>query len=48
MKTHYYNFICDFRDWKRKALLKGKKISGEGIQTSTLKNPKAELCIGIS
>lgn len=47
IKIHYYNFISDFGDWNRKALFKKKK-SGEGIQTSTLKNPEAELCIGIS
>lgn len=48
MKTHYYNFISDFGDWKTKVLLKKKKKPGEGIQTTALKNPEAELCIGIS
>lgn len=42
------HFISDLGDWKRKVLLKKKKITGEGIQIFTLKNPVAELCIDIS
>lgn len=38
------HFISDWEDWRRR---RRKKILGERIKIFTLKNPEAELCIGI-
>lgn len=48
MKIHDWSFYKWLRRLEEKGAFKEKKITGEGIQIFTLKNPVAELCIGIS